>query len=64
MLTDHGGLRTDGVPLDALLRLQVMPLRDLFFSLISNLTSFPICIPRVSALGDIYALKNSQIYRF
>jgi len=50
------------MPLDALLRLQVMPLRDLFFSLISNVISFPICIPRDAAVGDIeFAEKFTDI---
>ena len=46
------------MPLDALLRLQVMSLRDIFFNLNSNITSFPISIPRIAAVDDIESAQN------
>jgi hypothetical protein len=35
-----------------------MPLRDVFFNSISNITSFPICIPRIAALDDFENAQN------
>jgi hypothetical protein len=35
-----------------------MPLRDIFFNLIPNITSFPICIPRIAAVDDIESAQN------
>jgi hypothetical protein len=51
-------LRKDRGSIDALLRLQIMRFREFLFTLISNITSFPISIPRIVALGDIESAQN------
>ena len=66
-----GRFQTDRVPLDALLRLHVMPLRDIFFNLNSNIinTSFhSLChgMPLLMIVIDNFsiALKTSQMLVF
>ena len=52
MVTEYGPLKKDWVPLVEILRLQIIKLRGLLFNLISNITSFPISIPRIAAVDD------------
>jgi hypothetical protein len=60
----------DRVPLDAILRLQVFPLRDFSFNLNSNITytSFPLSIPQIAAVDECAnfskALKTPQMSLF
>ena len=65
-----GRFQMDREPLDALLRLQVMPLRDFSYNLNSNMTntSFPHSRPWITAVDEcdnfLKALKTSQILLF
>jgi len=53
-----GRFRTDRVPLGKLLILQVMPLRDLLYNLISNIAPFPFPILRIAGIDDIESAQN------
>src|SRR5215469_9931814 len=62
--------RTDGEGLDALLRLQVIPIRDFFFNLNENKKNiyFTRSMPRIAQVNECdkfsKALKPSQMFQF